>query len=281
MIEQNTQEWLEMRKTKVGASDCPIILGMSPWKTPYQLWEEKLGLKELPSMSPAMRRGHDLEEEARRKYEQYTGNIVMPEVVLHKDLKWMMASLDGISMSKDCIVEIKCPGKKDHDLAAQGKIPDKYYPQLQHQLEVSGLSHMHYFSYNEQDFHMVEVEKDESFVADMLVKEKEFYKNMVDFIPPTLSDKDYIAKIDDEWKINAKIWLEKKKILDIAKKEEDEYRKKLIEISGNQNCTGGGIKLRNFPRKGSVDYAKIEELKNVDLEKYRKPPINVWRISAQ
>lgn len=40
---QNTQEWEKFRLQKIGASDAPIIMGVSPWKTPFQLWLEKQG----------------------------------------------------------------------------------------------------------------------------------------------------------------------------------------------------------------------------------------------
>jgi predicted phage-related endonuclease len=43
-MQQQTPEWLEFRKNKIGASDAPIIMETSPWKTPYQLWLEKLSL---------------------------------------------------------------------------------------------------------------------------------------------------------------------------------------------------------------------------------------------
>ena len=56
----------------------------------------------------------------------------------------MRASLDGISMDQE-ILEIKCPYKpnrldSDHQKTKEGKIPEKYWPQLQHQLEVFGAS---------------------------------------------------------------------------------------------------------------------------------------------
>ena len=37
-------EWLEARKDGLGASDAAALLGLSPWKTNVQLWEEKCGL---------------------------------------------------------------------------------------------------------------------------------------------------------------------------------------------------------------------------------------------
>ena len=40
-IEQQSPEWFEWRKTGITASDMPIIMGVSPYKTPWQLWAEK------------------------------------------------------------------------------------------------------------------------------------------------------------------------------------------------------------------------------------------------
>ena len=39
-----TPEQREARKKGIGASDTPIIMGFSSYKTPYQLYLEKLGL---------------------------------------------------------------------------------------------------------------------------------------------------------------------------------------------------------------------------------------------
>ena len=38
-------DWLKERQKGIGGSDVAAILGMSPWRTPYQVWEEK---SELP-----------------------------------------------------------------------------------------------------------------------------------------------------------------------------------------------------------------------------------------
>ena len=45
------------------------------------------------------------------------------------------------------------------------------------------------------------------------------------------------------------------------------------------NTLGCGIKVEKNSRKGNVDYTLIQELKNLDLDQYRKPSFDVWRIS--
>ena len=80
-LQQNTNEWLEFRRNKIGSSDAPIIMGKSPWKTPHQLWEEKMGIKDSFFESQAMRRGKDLEPEARTAFEEQTGLVMWPDVL--------------------------------------------------------------------------------------------------------------------------------------------------------------------------------------------------------
>ena len=35
------QDWLAMRKAGIGGSDCAAAVGLSRWKSPFQLWSEK------------------------------------------------------------------------------------------------------------------------------------------------------------------------------------------------------------------------------------------------
>jgi len=277
---QGTQEWLEVRKTHIGASDAPIIMGDSPWKTCYQLWEEKLDLCEQPRMNSAMQRGHDLEPIARQVYNDHTGNCAEPEVLFHPEHKWMMASLDGISLDRSIIVEIKCPGIHDHATAAKGGIPEKYYAQLQHQLVVANLNLLHYFSYREGEFYLVEVERDEKYIHKMQSTEEVFWENLSDFKPPELSDRDYIDKDDDLWLRTAQNWSDSHNKLVEIKGEEKSYRESLIQLANNKNCRGAGVKIQKVVRKGSVDYKSIPSLSGVDLEGYRNSPVETWRLKS-
>ena len=56
-------------------------------------------------------------------------------------------------------------------------------------------------------------------------------------------------------------------------------RKELVRLSLGQNSRGGGVKLTKYYRKGAVEFSKIPELEKVDLEKYRKPMVESYRIS--
>lgn len=83
------------------------MLGLSPWITPYQLWQLKLGLS-TQEVTKAMQRGTELEPVARAAYERQTGRIMRPLVVVDGEYS---ASLDGITLGGERIVELKCPVK--------------------------------------------------------------------------------------------------------------------------------------------------------------------------
>src|SRR5690606_6408895 len=46
MDAEQRRAWLKERMTGLGASDIPVLFGLSTWKSPYSLWLEKTGLQE-------------------------------------------------------------------------------------------------------------------------------------------------------------------------------------------------------------------------------------------
>lgn len=276
---QGSQEWLQMRREYLGASDAPVIMGVSPYKTRHQLWEEKLGIETKQKDNRGMIYGREMEQPAREAYEKLTGILVVPAVVFHKDIPYMMASLDGLSMDKSISVEIKNVNAEDHETARQGKVPVKYFPQVQHQLEVLGHDRLHYFSYRNGDSVLVEVSRDEEYLEKLLGSEESFWQGVVNFKEPSLSSKDYITLDSSEWVNMASEWQSVNDQLKALTAKEKECRQAMIDMANDQNVVGGGVKLTKVTRKGLIDYSKIIELNGIDLEQYRKEPIVSWRVS--
>jgi putative phage-type endonuclease len=182
---QGSQEWLDFRKTRVGASDAVIIAGMSPWRSRAQLLDEKRGLIEPQPMNSSMQRGTRLEPIARALAEDMFDTLFVAEVRVSKEYEWCYASLDGICIDNKILLEIKCTSKKNHALAKDGKIPDYYKPQLQHQMYVCGFDKCHYFSFAtaEIDYEgpagVVVVEhRDDAYIKNLIELEKKFYEEM-------------------------------------------------------------------------------------------------------
>jgi len=184
-------------------------MGVSPWKSIEELYHEKILGLEMPS-NPKMERGIELEEPARQLYTEMTGIQVKDKVVFHPFYNWMMASLDGMSVDNKRIMEIKVAGKVDHALAKKGKIPEKYYPQLQHQMEVCrelfGIDEMDYFSFNGKEGVIVNVKRDHVYIQGMIEKELEFWNCLKRGIAPKET---YTREPSEFWTIeDEKKWIE-------------------------------------------------------------------------
>lgn len=151
-VQQNSKEWLSWRGKGLGASNAPTIMGVSPWCSPFELWLEMLGMKNRPPAAEfavrAMVRGTNLEPEARRLFEKEQGVAYPALSASHDDYEYIRASFDGYNAERNEILEIKCPGKADHDKARAGKVPEKYFPQLQQQFLVSGATKGWYVSWD-------------------------------------------------------------------------------------------------------------------------------------
>ncbi len=269
----------ELRRLYIGASDAAAIMGVSPWDTKKTLWETKMGLRPPKEMTYAMQRGIEAEPKARAWLEKETKFFFAPCRIFHEKYPWMMASMDGMTKLGKYSVEIKCPGQMDHLDARAGRVPPKYYPQLQHQMLVTGHKSMYYLSWVETDPILILVEADEEYQKNLLAEEEKFYQSMIEFAEPEANEKDVVQKHNASWIDNAvklKYLLEYKENVE---EQIEDIRNQLIEEADGQTCQGGGIKLTLIKKKGSIDYAKIPELGQIDLEKYRKPETTSWRLT--
>ncbi len=273
-LQQNTKGWLDFRKDKIGSSDAPIIMEKSPWKTPHQLWEEKVGIKEESFETRTMQRGKDLEPLERKKFEEKSGLVVWPDVLIHTEYDFIIASLDGITMNGKVAVEIKCPGAKTHQMALEGKISEHYKIQMQHQLAVTGLNSMFYFSFDGEDGVILKIERDNQLIERIIEKEKKFYRLLKENISPQQERSDiHWKEIAEKWKIIQ----EKKKKVEI---EEKKCRNALIALSDQKTTIGCGVRVTQYQKKGRINYSKIPELKEMNLENYRELTLDAWRVTT-
>ena len=60
-MDQNSPEWHEWRRKGIGSSDAPAVMKVSPWMTPYMLWEIKRGVaQEEPKSLFILDKGHGI-----------------------------------------------------------------------------------------------------------------------------------------------------------------------------------------------------------------------------
>lgn len=282
---QGSKAWKEFRISRIGASEAPILMNASPWSTPFILWERKVGLLEDQLDEQHMLRGRELEPEVLKKFNIAYGLDMQPKVVVNPLYNWHIASLDGYDEKTDTFCEIKCPNKDDHYCAKEQCIPKKYIWQVIHQFMATGCEKMYYISYRPQDEQpmvVIEVMRDHFEVEkfDELFKvEEKFYECLTTFTPPELTERDYTHSDDQKLKSlldSYKLTCELRKS---AESREEELKNQIIDMCKGQSTICNGMKVRKSYRLGSIEYGKINALKDINLNLYRKPSTESWRIS--
>lgn len=149
----NREEWLEERKKGIGGSDAAVVLGKSKWKNNVELWEEKTGKRETPDISdkPYVRYGVQAEDYIRQifalNYPEYEVRHEENTIIKHPKYPFLFASLDGILIDKETgemgILEVKTTEivrSMQYENWKDDNIPDAYYCQVLHYLNVTGFS---------------------------------------------------------------------------------------------------------------------------------------------
>ena len=155
------EEWIKLRGKGIGGSDAGIILGLSTWKTPRQLWLEKLDCNPIEEDVDDETKAYGKKAEGAirtlftAKYVNKLKVSSKKEVLISKYYDYLRASLDGeievlqdfefqtydgqfIHLSKGMrgILEIKTklmPSKDEW----KDSIPDLYYAQGVHYMNVT------------------------------------------------------------------------------------------------------------------------------------------------
>lgn len=279
--EQGSLEWLEFRQDKIGSSSVSAIMGKSPWDTPYSLYQSMV-TGSSKKMTSAMQRGKDEEPKALAWINDKLYMQFEPCVIQSVERPYMIASLDGFFSDginwTGC--EIKTPGREDHLVAVEGKIPEKYMCQLQHQMYVSGCSRWIYVSWtgDPETSKYLWVERNEKMIEEQLEACDAFYSNFVKGIAPKMSEKDWNERRDlEDLAIDYKMI--DAKIQSLVQQKEEIKTKILENLNGMERVRIGELlKIQKITSRGSIDYASIPQLKAMDLEPYRKDSKVSWRF---
>jgi putative phage-type endonuclease len=264
----------------IGASDAPVIMGDSPFRTPKTLWSLKTGRMREEPAGPAARRGRELEHFARLIYERQAETQMEPLCLVHPEFEWMRASLDGLSFDGSTLLEIKCPlNLRDRASAQEGRIPSLYNAQLQHQLEVSGAERAHYWSFDERDGILIEIRPDREYVKRLVEAEATFWQLVKENRWPELTTEELDLNLDPNWRQAALRYREVKRRLENTAFEEHQLRATLEAMATARRTYGCGVEVLKSSRKGAVDYSAVPELRGVNLEPYRKPKVAVTKIT--
>ena len=180
------KEWLEAREKGLGGSEAPAALGLSRWKTPFQVWKDKRGLSGERESSSAMEWGLLLEPVIRQRYSDVTGRTVkLPGHLRDSEHQWMLGTVDGIT-DDNRLLEIKT-ARSAVEWGEEGtdEIPQAYLIQVQHYLHITKLSVADIaVLFAGSDFRIYEVPADIE-LQNMIIEQEAAFWNLVETgIPP-------------------------------------------------------------------------------------------------
>lgn len=277
---QGSEQWHAYRRTMRNASETPAVLGVSPWVTPYQLWLLKTGRAE-PESNEAMRRGTALEPRARAAYEEQTG-LVMQPLVLQDGL--YSASLDGMTLARELILEVKCPYKGKASALWQsveaGEVPPYYLAQIQHQLMVSGAEQAHLWVYDGQEGLLQVVEPDLAYAERIRAGWDAFAGFLASDTPPPLTEADSRQRSDADWIQAAMAYLKAKQEAELADARVEATRSALVGLAQHPKECGAGVSVTRYWKAGNVDYKRVPQLAGIDLTPFRGRAREEVRITA-
>lgn len=195
--EQGTPEWHAARIGAVTASRCKdacdTLKGGQP-SAKAMAYAAQVAMERVSGVSCddtfvnfAMRRGTELEPEARSVYEAHSGNIVQPAGIVFTDDRWFGYSTDGF-VEDDGAIEIKCPLSplvvvsmwRDQDLEA-------YMHQMQMGLWITGRKWIDFIMYDprlssvRKHQFIRRVPRDEAFIEKMEDSLMRFMRVVEDF----------------------------------------------------------------------------------------------------
>ena len=202
------EEWLKKRTSYIGGSDASCIVGMNPYKTNIELWEEKTGRRVTPDISNEsyVKYGHDAEEYLRElfaiDYPQYQVLYEENNMWLNDKYPFAHASLDGWLVDEDGrkgVLEIKTTNilQSMQKEKWKDRIPDNYYIQVLHYLmvtefEFAVLKAQLKYEHNNGDVFLTtkhykieraEVEEDIKYLEN---EERRFYEHIINNRQPNL-----------------------------------------------------------------------------------------------
>ena len=272
-LQQNTPEWELLRRSHIGASDVAILMTGSEHEI-YNLYLRKTTGEKI-AVNAAMQRGHDLEPDAVRYYELKTGWKYPKVTGISEEYPWLMASFDGLDVEANVPLEVKCPMTMP-DEVHHWKGFEKAYWQVQGQMLVCGAKEATLLLYSPEKQIEKKMKREDAQILKIIEKTEMFSRYLTGDLEFPIP---FQQRFDEEWFDAEAAWEEAKNLLEEAQERESICRDALLYLTGENSSRGNRVSVTRIVRRGAVEYTKIPQLKDLDLEVYRKPSIISWRVS--
>jgi len=200
-------EWLEERRKGIGGSDVAAVMGLSPWKTPAQLWMEKTGRVESDDIGekPYVAFGNIMEPIVGKWFAKQHPEFRVRRVnAICQSIErpWAQASLDYEVYDGNGwgVLEIKT-ARTASDWS--DGVPDYYLTQVLHYLDVTGRDYAYVavFFRDTCEFAEYHVDRDEDDVACIRAAVDDFWNDYVleDVMPMVVGTSGEASDLASMW----------------------------------------------------------------------------------
>ena len=186
------EEWLKYRRKGIGGSDVAAIMGISPFATAFDLYNDKIGVKPVIEEGSnnwvALEVGHRLEDLVAKIFSAKTGLEVFPvhKMFRHPKYPFMLADVDYFIRFPDGtfgILECKTCNYNSQDKWADGRIPAHYVYQVRHYLAVMNLNQAYIaclYGNNANEFFIRKIDRDMEEEQEIIEQEEFFWNEYVE-----------------------------------------------------------------------------------------------------
>ena len=283
-LQKTDKNVTENRSSYVGGSDVPVILGLSKYKTQYQLALEKAGIKEPEFISnPYIQFGNKMEPVIREYINTMNSLNFHPDTFIDKD-DMLRSNVDGIDDENQILLEIKTHGANPTEKV--------YEAQMQLYFHQTGCNYGWLAMYrrpadfdlefDKDHLEIKEIERDEGAIEKILDAIETFWIR-VEYLKenPKMTEQEYYSVGNDVDKIVARVERFELGIAEFEKKtkalkeQQKEYREllysKMEENDIKKIDTGDIIITRVLPTmRKSVDSTKLKKEQPDIYEAYLK-----------
>jgi putative phage-type endonuclease len=153
------EEWLAARRLGITASEIAVLMGLSPYSSPFALFHRKTGALPAEEDKAVFERGHVLEPYIAEKFSQRRPEFVVAgdgrELYAHQDRPWQLATPDRLVWERDndrfwpggdyqnlpdAVLETKTDAGGDWGDEGSDDIPVHYRCQVLWQMDVMGVT---------------------------------------------------------------------------------------------------------------------------------------------
>lgn len=191
-IDALSPEEKKARSRGIGGSDVAPLLGLSNWKTPMDLWAEKIGHKQPEDIGDKefVHFGIVLEQIVAKEFELRTGKKVRRrrKTVTHSKFDFMLANIDRDIVGESAGLECKCSSawlQQHWGETGSDDFPLYYLTQCVHYMEVLGYDRWYCaVLIGGNEFRWYVIERSAELAASLIEKEATFWRAVLSKSPP-------------------------------------------------------------------------------------------------